>query len=87
MSEENNTVLDKMFLGLGSLSFIGGLALVFMALFDAYTIGNTGPGVYADALISGSLFAVMGIGFATFGGMLRHQKWEADDAAAVDAGH
>ena len=39
-------------------------------------IWNTGDAVNADFLLAGALFTVMGIGFITFGMMIKVESWE-----------
>ncbi len=63
------------FVGLGLLGLIGGAILVFMAVFAAFEPWAAGDAVEIDALVSGSLFVVMGLGFITFGVMIILSGW------------
>jgi hypothetical protein len=67
--------LGEGFVGLGILGAIGGGILVFMAVFLTWPLGNSGESVYADSLIAGALFMVMGIGFTVFGVMVMISGW------------
>ncbi|MGB1585861.1 MAG: hypothetical protein ACPHID_02290 [Thermoplasmatota archaeon] len=69
------SVLENLFKYLGLLGLVGGAILVIFGLVG-FPMWNSGDAVNADALLAGGLFVVMGIGFITFGMMIKTESWE-----------
>lgn len=74
MSGSDN-VLANLFKYLGLVGAVGGGLMVVLGLLGL-PIWNTGDAVNADFLLAGALFTVMGIGFITFGMMIKVESWE-----------
>ena len=67
--------LGEGFIALGLLGAIGGGILVGIMLAGGFTPWSAGEAVETDALITGALFLVMGIGFTVFGVMIVLAGW------------
>lgn len=63
------------FLWLGVLIGVFGLAATVYSLSGLLEPGIAGEGVVTDGLILGALFIVMGVGFAVFGVMIGREDW------------